>query len=236
MKEYYLLPDERITFHYSQANVDHIQHFDWEYAFLNTDVDTQLSIFFNILLDIINIFFSIRVFFHGHWQLAGQQGKGGDLFSFHSTTSTYSRTFRHLCATLRVRCLSHIFNATLVFTRPLFDEIYHLIELLFDWLMIWCWFKFVCLLIWVKVLLQLYDMRKTGELELASTNTLVLQANRLTKYTSHMKLNVVTTVIWLGWPLKLKNSFLKKTSHVLVVKEGIIVFSTNSCFIVCSNI
>ena len=29
-------------------------------------------------------FFSSRVFFHGHWQLTGQQGNGGDLF-FYST-------------------------------------------------------------------------------------------------------------------------------------------------------
>ena len=43
----------------------------------------------------------------------------------------------------------HIFLiALLVFTRLLLDEIYHLTELLFDWLM-WCWFSFVCLLIWL---------------------------------------------------------------------------------------
>ena len=43
----------------------------------------------------------------------------------------------------------HIFLiAALVFTRLLLDEIYHFIELLFDWLMIWCWFLFVCLLNW----------------------------------------------------------------------------------------
>ena len=53
--------------------------------------------------------FSIRVFFHGHWRLTGQQGKGGDHLLFHSTTSTLSRTFRHLFATLHVRWLSHIF-------------------------------------------------------------------------------------------------------------------------------
>ena len=45
-------------FHYSQANVDHIQQainlFDWENAFLNTDVDTQVSIFSNTLLNILN--------------------------------------------------------------------------------------------------------------------------------------------------------------------------------------
>ena len=60
-------------------------------------------------------FFSIRGFFHGHWQLTGQQGKGGDLFLFHSTTSTRSRTFRHLCATLHVKWLSHIFNRNACF-------------------------------------------------------------------------------------------------------------------------
>ena len=47
----------------------------------------------------------------------------------------------------------HIFlNAPLVFTRLLLGEIYHLIiEVLFDWLMMWCWFLFVYLLIWFKV-------------------------------------------------------------------------------------
>ena len=42
----------------------------------------------------------------------------------------------------------HIFLiVTLVFTRLLLDEIYHLIELLFHWLM-WYWFLFTCLLNW----------------------------------------------------------------------------------------
>ena len=52
----------------------------------------------------------IRIFFQGHWRLTGQQRKRGDHFLFHSTTSTRSRTFRHLFATLHVRWLSHIFN------------------------------------------------------------------------------------------------------------------------------
>ena len=93
-------------------------------------------------------FFFCQGFFHGHWQLTGQRGKGGDHLLFYSTTSTRSRTFRHLFATLHVRW-HHIFLiAPLVFTRLLLDEIYHLIELLFDWLMMWYWFSFVCLLIW----------------------------------------------------------------------------------------
>ena len=38
------------------------------------------------------LFFSIRVLFHGHWQLTGQQGKGGDhffipLYHFHPLTN-----------------------------------------------------------------------------------------------------------------------------------------------------
>ena len=55
-------------------------------------------------------FFSIRVFFYGHWQLTGQQAKGGDHLLFYSTTSTRSRTIRHLFATLHVKWLSHNFN------------------------------------------------------------------------------------------------------------------------------
>ena len=57
-------------------------------------------------------FFSIKIFFDRHWRLTEQQGKEGDHLLFHSTTSTRSRTFRHLFATLHVRWLSHIFNRT----------------------------------------------------------------------------------------------------------------------------
>ena len=41
-------------------------------------------------------------------QRTAREGRGP--FLFHSTTSTRSRTFRHLCATLHVRRLLHIFN------------------------------------------------------------------------------------------------------------------------------
>ena len=50
-----------------------------------------------------DVFFSIRAFFHGHWQATGQQGKGGDHLLFHSSTFTRSRTFRHLFVTVHVR-------------------------------------------------------------------------------------------------------------------------------------
>ena len=74
----------------------------------------------------------------------------------------------------------HIFLiAPLLFTRLLLDEIYQLVELLFDWLMtcvdccmLFCWFEFrFC---------YSYLTWETGGLEFASTIILVLQANRLT--------------------------------------------------------
>ena len=67
-------------------------------------------------MELFFFFFSIRVFLHGHWQLTGQQGKRGDHFLFHFTTSTRPRTFRHLFATfafeMTITMLSHIFNRT----------------------------------------------------------------------------------------------------------------------------
>ena len=90
-----------------------------------------------ILKYIIHNFFYQLFFFHAHWRLTGQQRKGGDHFLFHFTTSTRSRTFRHLFATLHVRWLSHIFNCNAriyqTATRWYFTTLsnYHLI----DW---WC--------------------------------------------------------------------------------------------------
>ena len=55
-------------------------------------------------------FFSYQGLFHRHWWLTGQQGNGGGHLLFHSTTSTCSRTFRHLFAMLSLRWLSHIFD------------------------------------------------------------------------------------------------------------------------------
>ena len=63
-------------------------------------------------------FFSIRVFFHVHWRIKGQKGKGGDHLLFHSSTYTRLRTFRHLFGTLHVRWLSHIFNHTACIYQP----------------------------------------------------------------------------------------------------------------------
>ena len=103
--------------------------------------------------------FSIRVFFHGHWLLAGQQGEGGVHLSFHSTTSIRSRTSTYLFATLHVGWLSYIFSRTACIyqTATLWFNIlsnYYLI----DW---WCDVIFiVCLFIWwfdSRFLLQQFD-------------------------------------------------------------------------------
>ena len=76
-----------------------------------------------------------------------------------------------------------------MFTRLLLDEIYHLIELPVDCLIDDA--MFVCLL---DELIQGFcysDLRwETGGFELASTVTLVLQANRLTRCASR---SMVTT-------------------------------------------
>ena len=48
----------------------------------------------------IFVFFLYQGFLHRHWRFTEQQGKGGDHLLFHSTTSTHSRTLRHIFATL----------------------------------------------------------------------------------------------------------------------------------------
>ena len=77
-----------------------------------------------------------------------------------------------------MRWLSHIFIAALVFTKLLLDEIYHLIELLFDW----CDIDFCLLVCWIAFRhCYSYLTWETGRLELAPTIILVSQAKRLTK-------------------------------------------------------
>ena len=70
-----------------------------------------------------------------------------------------------------------------MFTRQLLDEIYHLIVLPFERLIDDA--MFVCLLDDLILELLLQRLQETGEFELASTITLKLQANRLTKCDSH---------------------------------------------------
>ena len=134
-----------------------------------------LSLFFCLFLFFcFCCFFCIRVFFtdtdgsqdwlppaHEHWDIYFQFCMWGD---------------------------HHVFLiATLVFTRLLLDEIYHLIELPFDWLIDWLMMQclYVYLMNWFKVLVTAILTWETSGFELASTITLALQANRLTKCAIH---------------------------------------------------
>ena len=172
-------------------------------------------------------FFPIRVFFHGHWQLTGQQGKGGWLLTgqqgkggwqligqlgkvgwqltgqqgkggeageageagegrgtilFQSTTSTRSRTLRHLFATLHVRWLSHIFNR-----NACIYQIATRWGLPSYWITIWLIDDVILIFVYLHVELILGFVTSIWheKLELASTIILVLQANQLTKCASH---------------------------------------------------
>ena len=136
-----------------------------------------------VVLFFVLFFFSIRVFFHGHWRLTGQQGKGGDHLLFHSTTSTRSQTFRHLFATLHVRWLSHIFNRTACIYQAAtrWDLPPYRITI---WLIDDVTLSF-CLLTWwfdSSFLLQQFETGNRCILTRIDYHHCILQANRLTKY------------------------------------------------------
>ena len=140
-------------------------------------------------------FFSISVFFHRHWRFTGQQGKGGDHRLFHYTTFTRSRTLRHLFATLHVRWLRILNrNACVYQTATWWDLLpYGITIWLIDWLIDWC---NVCLFTWwidSRFLLQRFHMGNRWN-ELASTITLVLQANGLTKCASQPKEYLIVNI------------------------------------------
>ena len=83
-----------------------------EWLLKKTQIEKKGVAWRRSIKNVFLIFFSVRIFFHGHWQLTGQHEKGRDHVLFHSATSTCSRTFRHLFATLHVRLLSQIFIQT----------------------------------------------------------------------------------------------------------------------------
>ena len=104
------------------------------------------------------IFFLLLGFLHRHWRFTGQQGKGGDHLLFLSTTSTRSRTLRHLFATLHVRWLSCIFNrnAYVYQTANQWDLPPYRITI---WVIAW-WCN-VCLFTWwidIRFLLKRFDI------------------------------------------------------------------------------
>ena len=86
-------------------------------------------------------------FLHRHWQFTGQQGKGGREGTIFYSTLPLPPAHKHWDIHLQL-CMwdyCHLFlMATLVFTRLLLDEINHLIELPFEWLIDDA--MFVCLL------------------------------------------------------------------------------------------
>ena len=79
-----------------------------------------------------------------------QNSRGEDRTIFYSTLP-FPLSHEHSDIYLQL-CMwddHHIFLiAPFVFTRQRLDEIYHLIQLPFDWLMMRCYFLFVYLMIW----------------------------------------------------------------------------------------
>ena len=171
-----------------------------------------LSIFWKFTL--FTFFFSIKVFFHGHWRLTGQQGKRGGHLLFHSTTSTRSQTFRHLFAALHMRWLSHIFNRTTCIYQTATRWDLPITTWLIDDVMLF----FVCLLDDLILGFCYSNLtRKTCRLELGSTITHVLQANWLAKCTSQMLVNFFCESLFLWivfcpilWVLIFPHSIFRK--------------------------
>ena len=103
-----------------------------------------------ILNEKLNQFFFYQAFLSRTLTTHRTAGEGRGPF-FYSTlplppAHKHSGTYLQLCMWDDY----HMFLiAPLVFTRLLRGEIYQLIELLFDWLMMWCWLLFVWLLLWI---------------------------------------------------------------------------------------
>ena len=135
--------------------------------------------------------FSIRVFFHRHWQFTGQQGKGGDDTLYHLEYTLPLPPAHEPWDLYLQLCMwndYHVFLvATFELTRLLLDEIDHIIKLPF-WLIDWLIDDAMFVYLLDKLILSFCysDLTcETGGFELALTMTLVLQASRLTKCASH---------------------------------------------------
>ena len=128
----------------------------------------------------IYLFFFCQDFFHRYWRIKGQQEKGVDhLYSPLPLPSVHEHSdiYLQLC----MWDVNHVFLITpLVINKLLLNENYHLGELILDWLMMTMeyWFLFY---FWFDSRVFYNSLtRGSGELELAWTITLLLQANRLT--------------------------------------------------------
>ena len=73
-----------------------------------------------------------------------RRGREGTMFY---STLPLPLAYKHSFSTLHGDYYHILLIAPLLFTRLLLDEIYHLIELPFDWLTMWFWFLFVYLMI-----------------------------------------------------------------------------------------
>ena len=112
------------------------------------------------------------------------RGREGTIL-FHSTTSTRSRTFRHLFATLHVRWLSHIFNRTACIYQAAtrWDLPPYRITI---WLIDDVMLVFDCLLANLLVgFVAAISLEKPVDSNSQRLSSLYLQANRLTKCASH---------------------------------------------------
>ena len=147
----------------------------------NTSDNEELrSAFFNhfsLSLNKKTCFFSIRVFFTDTHDSRDSREREGTIFY---STLPHPPAHEHYDIYLQL-CMWDVYDvfliATLVFTRLLLDEIYHVIEWPFEWLIDNG--MFVCLLDDLILGFCYSDLRlETVRFELASTITLVLQANR----------------------------------------------------------
>ena len=130
-------------------------------------------------------FFFYEDFLQKRWRFAGQQGMGGGHLLFHYTTSTRSRTLRHLYATFHVRWLSRIFNRNACVYQTATRWDLPLYWITFEWLIDDA--MLVCLFLLDELILGFSYSDLNSGFELASTITFVLQANGLTKCASHPK-------------------------------------------------
>ena len=141
------------------------------------------------------LFLFIRIFFTETGDSQDSRGRKGTIFYFNlplPPAHEHWGIYLQFCMWDDYRVF---LIATLVFTRLLLDEIYHLIELPFQWLIDDA--MFVCLLDELILGFCYSDLTlETGGFELASTITLALQGNRLTKFAS-----LQTTWLWVWNPL-----------------------------------
>ena len=131
-------------------------------------------------------FFFYQDFLHRHWDSQDSSGREAIIF-FSILPLPAAHEHWDIYLQLCIWDDYHVFlMATLVFTRLLLDEIYHLIELPFEWLIDDA--MFVCLLDELILGFCYSDLTlETDGFELASTIALVLQANRLTRCAIHPK-------------------------------------------------